>query len=119
MKHKIIVFGGDIPRIITTDDVSKYDPNPNTVVDPDLGLVKNLAVEFWKLKDGKVMPMERDEAAAKHWELHEKGVIEKPRIDFAKEREQQAITRSNFIHYVLMVTALILGMILGAVGSNY
>lgn len=100
MKNQVVVFGDLIPRIITTDDVDSVvrtlqAKNIHTyAVNPDLGVVRHLAVEYWKLSDeGKVVPMDRKEAALKHAYLLKNNIIPRPHFDileYLKEEEDRA-----------------------------
>lgn len=73
MATPVVVFTTNNARIIKDHpDMEKILATRDCVIDPDLEAVRGIAPHFWKLVDGKVLPMNEREQKARlaHHEAH-------------------------------------------------
>ena len=73
-KSKLVVFTRTNARILVNPTELEYKTYKNSVIDPDLSAVKSVPPHFWKLVDGKVMPMSEAEMKARLDEIAQHGV---------------------------------------------
>ena len=62
MKQKLVIFTTNNARILVGADPADY---PGALVNPDLSAVKGIAPHFWKLADGRIVPMSASEKQAR------------------------------------------------------
>lgn len=93
-KHKVVLFLEDNARIITTQDPKKYENVPYCLIDPDLTAVKGHPPHYWRLVDGKVIPITNEEkirrdAAYHSWaEKDQNDFIDRVRVAINEERSK-------------------------------
>lgn len=57
-KNKVVVFTNTNARILTNPgNLEHYARLPNAIVNPDLTAVKSVETHFWKLRGGRIEPM--------------------------------------------------------------
>ena len=71
MKTKLVIFTSNNARILINGDPAEY---PGALLNPDLSAVKGIAPHFWKLEDGKIVPMSGEEQSARLKDHEERGV---------------------------------------------
>lgn len=57
----VVVFTENNARILTNpDNIKFYESLSNAIVDPDLKAVEGLPPHYWRLENGKVLPMSEE-----------------------------------------------------------
>lgn len=89
---RVIVFTEDNARVLYTDTPDLWADTPEAVIEPDLKEVTGVAPHFWKLVDGKILPMTDLERAARH-DYHSRNValniIPKPHLKVVIQEPEQ------------------------------
>jgi hypothetical protein len=62
MKNKVVIFTKNNARVLTNPkNLDHYVGHPAALINPDLSLVAGEPPHFWKLDNGKIVPMTRPE----------------------------------------------------------
>ena len=88
--HRVVVFTEDNARVLYTDTPQLWEHTPQAVIEPDLKEVTGVAPHFWKLVDGKVVPMnDVERASRKDYHLRYVAVnsLPKPHLKLAPKEE--------------------------------
>lgn len=100
--HRCVVFTSNTALVLSNpgnlDDLAKY---PNVVIDPDLSKVLGIPNTFWKLDNGKIVPMNEEEQQRRLEHIERVGVdtVVRPRRDFnvVVEKEKPQVVTERFV----------------------
>lgn len=80
MNNKVVIFTDNNARILSNPpNLEELQQLPNAILNPDLSLVKGVAPHLWALKDGKVLPLTKEEQE-KRISYHNKIIVNNKNI---------------------------------------
>jgi hypothetical protein len=74
--HVFLFTKNYIRYFCNPDNLEQFKKLPNAVINPDLSLVDNVKRKYWKLKRGKVVPMEQKEQLERNLHIQKNGIEE-------------------------------------------
>ena len=105
-KSILVVFTPNNARVLVNADPGNY---PDALVNPDLSAVRAEPPHFWKLKDGKIVPMNRFEKRARLMDHKLSGVVN----DFGAPRPTRARRVRNWARALSPLWLAIAGALIG------
>lgn len=97
----IVVFTENNARILhSPEDYKSLIKNPNAVLNPSFKAVERLPPHFWKLQDGKIIPMDSKEQLTREDHINKNGVFN----NYITHPLHKTIKKNyilTFIHYIL------------------
>jgi len=73
-KTIVVVFTDNNARVLVNPlDLKAFEGAANAVINPDLWELRGIPPHFWKLVEGKILPMTPEECAARQSQLDKSG----------------------------------------------
>jgi hypothetical protein len=95
-KHVAVFFTKTNARILVNPNPDALKGAKNVVWNPDRSRVQGIPPHFWKLKHGKIYPMNRFERAKRKRDIKKHGVVNTP--DYEEKK-------TNYLYYILGLLA--------------
>lgn len=73
-KDKVVVFTRNNARIYTNVDTSAFENDLNVLINPSLDSVKGIPPHFWKMYEGRIVPMNDVEREERSKDIEKNGI---------------------------------------------